>query len=114
MTTSQLRRVVQSFRDDILGGPRSGNESRGMCFAVCAPLQGFLCFCGIQSKLVQQQFQYTNHVWLELPDGSIIDPTADQFLRLRLPPVYIGPLPRAYKRWSARWGHVSRAIGKES
>jgi len=38
-----------------------------------------------------------NHYWLELPDGQVLDPTADQFNdedgfeHLRpLPPVYIG------------------------
>jgi hypothetical protein len=36
------------------------------------------------------------HFWLEMDDGTVIDPTADQFPGLDLPPVYIGKLPTMY------------------
>jgi hypothetical protein len=30
-------------------------------------------------------------VVLRLSDGRILDPTADQFVEMKLPPIYIGP-----------------------
>ena len=70
-----------------------------MCLAVCAPLQGFLSLAGIDTTIVEAHFAETNHVWLQLPDGRILDPTADQF---GLDVVYIGPLPLSYSTRQAR------------
>ncbi len=71
-----------------------------MCYAVCAPLQSYLSLCGYETSLVHGTVDLpdydADHVWLELADGRIIDPTADQFKELNLPPVYIGPLPTCY------------------
>lgn len=96
MTTRQLKRFVTEFREGVLAG-------RGpymMCFAVCAPLQGFLSVCcGIKTELREAWFNECNHCWLELPDGRIIDPTADQF---GMEPVYIGKLPLSYATRKAR------------
>lgn len=36
-----------------------------------------------------------DHIWLELSDGRVLDPTADQF-PLSLPPVYLGEQPMQY------------------
>lgn len=87
-----LREWSQDFRDGILNG---GSSAR-MCFAVSAALGGALrALLGIESKLVEGDFGSINHVWLELPDGTILDATADQFGG---PPVYIGPLTDVYRR----------------
>lgn len=67
-----------------------------MCFAVCAPLQAWLEAGGVESNLITADFPQMNHVWLELSDGRILDPTADQF---GLEPVYLGALPAVYARW---------------
>jgi hypothetical protein len=64
-----------------------------MCFAVSAALQGYLSSCGVETELVEADFGHTNHFWLRLPDGRILDPTADQF---GLSPVYLGKLPTKY------------------
>lgn len=95
MSERELRRVVTEFRDGIL----CGRPSEGMCFAVCAALQGYLDMFGLDTEMVEANFAEINHVWLRLPDGRIIDPTADQF---GLPPVYIGPLPLVYESRQAR------------
>ena len=93
----RLKRIVGGFRRGILG-QRAPDM---MCAAVCYPLCGYLAMCGIETKIVEGDFGRTNHVWLEMEDGTIIDPTADQFSGeiVKMPKVYIGPLPETYKRW---------------
>ena len=92
----RLLTIVRGFRRGIL----AGRKSRDMCFAVCAPLQAYLSCCiGIETELIEGDFERCNHIWLQLPDGRIIDPTADQFKTpegKRMPKVYIGPLPEWY------------------
>lgn len=95
MTDRQLKRYAASFRTGIL----AGRSSRMMCFAVCAPLQALLKLCGVETELVEAHFAELNHVWLRLPDGRILDPTADQF---GLESVYLGPLPLIYELRQAR------------
>ena len=70
---------------------------------ICAPLQGFLSICGIETDVVEVDFPTTNHCWLARPDGTIIDPTASQFSTREqpLPKVYIGPVPTQYQAWIA-------------
>lgn len=95
MTQRQLRRTATDFRTGLL----DGRSSHGMCFAVCAALQGWLSVCGVETEMVEANFVEINHVWLLLPNGDILDPTADQF---GLDPVYIGRLPFAYEARTAR------------
>ncbi len=95
MTHAELKEAALEFREGIL----DGRPSDSMCFAVCAAFQGFLSACaGYEMELVEADFHFTNHVWLKLPDGNILDPTADQF---GFEPVYLGPLPEQYKIWQA-------------
>jgi hypothetical protein len=72
--------------------------------AVCYPLQGYLSMLGIQTEIVEADFGRVNHVWLQLPSGEIIDPTADQFSGegCRFPEVYIGKVPEIFDVWIAR------------
>ena len=69
-----------------------------MCFVICAPLQGYLSGLGYETALIEKDFGSCNHVWLSLPDGTIIDPTIDQFSTpdFPLPKIYIGPMPEWY------------------
>lgn len=94
MTDAKILRIVQGFRRGILGC----DSSDSMCFAICAPLASFLESAGIRVRLIEGILKYEvgtgNHFWLELPDGRVIDPTADQFnrrMRKRMPKVYLGP-----------------------
>lgn len=95
MTDRHLRKLVREFRDGIL----DGRPAEMMCFAVCAPLQAYLAICGIETRLVYASLAEVNHVWLRLPDGRVLDPTADQF---GLEAVYLGELPLAYATRKAR------------
>lgn len=93
----ELKQIVTEFREDIL----DGGSSAFMCIAVCAPLEGYLRVGhGIDTHAVAGTIDLGDynmeHFWLEMEDGTVIDPTADQFEELRLPPVYIGPRPAAY------------------
>jgi hypothetical protein len=96
MTDRKLKRIARDVRDGIL----NGRSSELMCAAVCLPLQTFLhCCYDIKASIEEAQFSEVNHIWLRLPDGRILDPTADQF---GLEPVYLGPLPRLYSLRKAR------------
>jgi hypothetical protein len=92
MTDMQLKRYASQFRRGIIGRRKSDQ----MCFAVCAPLEGLLSLAGVDARLRKVDFMAINHCWLELPDGRILDPTADQF---GLEPVYLGALPALYQQW---------------
>lgn len=99
--SEQLRQVVTEFREGIL----DGQPSAFMCIAVCSPLEGYLRFAhGIETHAVAGTVDCGDynmeHFWLETEDGTVIDPTADQFKELNLPPVYIGALPEGYERHS--------------
>jgi hypothetical protein len=95
MRDKKLLRIVSGFRDGIL----QGRSSAYMCYAICAPLQGFLSLARVHTSLVHGWIDLgdhnVDHVWLEMEDGRVIDPTADQF-PLSLPPVYLGQLPTQY------------------
>lgn len=93
----KLRQIVTEFREGIL----DGGTSAFMCIAVCAPLEGYLRVGhGIDTHAVAGTIDLGDynmeHFWLETEDGTVIDPTADQFEELNLPPVYIGKRPAAY------------------
>lgn len=96
MKTPTLQRTAEGFRKGILGK----GSSKFMCRAVCMPLQGYLHAMGIETALIAGWVDLRDydmdHTWLRLVDGRILDPTADQFDELGLPPVYIGPMPEAY------------------
>ncbi len=86
MTDKKLARICKAFRDGLL----DKDSSCLMCLVVSAPLQAFLSFCGVETELSVVEFTWGNHAFLTLPDGRVLDPTADQFGALKLPPIYIG------------------------
>lgn len=90
MTDNQLVRFASEFREGIL----DGGGSSFCCWMVCAPLSGLLRCYGVETETVEGDLGECNHFWLKLPDGRVLDPTADQFNYARaqpLPPVYLGP-----------------------
>lgn len=65
-----------------------------MCAAVCYPLASLLGQYGVAVRVMESDLSHTNHVWLQLADGRVLDPTADQFNTAAgpsLPAVYLGP-----------------------
>lgn len=89
MTDDELVSFAGEFRSEIL----SGGQSWMMCFAVCAPLVGLLNAYGVDCDLAEGDLGECNHVWIALPDGRVLDPTADQFNDFGfapMPPVYLG------------------------
>lgn len=96
MKDKQLLKFATSFRKGILGN----NSSHSMCAAVCWPLAGLLRAGGVECEAVESDLSemedgwLMNHIWIRLPDGRVLDPTADQFNGKgfdSLPPVYLGP-----------------------
>lgn len=82
---TDLLAIAIDFRDAIVGTGASTNR----CGMVCYPLAGYLSFLGLDTTTVETWIGHQNHVWLLLPDGRVLDPTADQF-DATLPPVYLG------------------------
>ena len=92
---NKIRQVAVDFREGLIGH----GSPAGKCFMVSGALQGFLEFSGIKTQMVEGEVGHWNHFWLRFPDGTILDPTADQF---GLEPVFIGEKPEKYmevKKW---------------
>jgi hypothetical protein len=99
LTDKQLLKICSQFRYGVIGRGKSKNK----CYMVAAPLHGYLQFLRVDCTLVEGFVtigeQITNHFWILLPDGRIIDPTADQFNDIKerdMPKVYIGEKPSWY------------------
>jgi hypothetical protein len=96
MNDQELMECATEWRDEFVKCPFLGDgTSDGMCFIVCAPLEGYLNFIGIEARMVDGIVKLPDggemiHYWLELPDGCVLDPTLDQF-GAGLPAVYLGP-----------------------
>lgn len=84
MTTAKLKRVCAAFRKGLLATA----PSKGMCAVVSYALAGFLSAIGVECEVHEGYVGEWNHVWLVMPDGRVIDATADQF---GFEAVYIGP-----------------------
>jgi hypothetical protein len=94
MIDNELIEIAREFREGIL----DGDEPSGRCAMVAWPLEGYLAFLGVNIRAVKCEYphdhimswDWANHVWLELEDGRVLDPTADQF-DIGLPAIYLGP-----------------------
>jgi len=85
----ELVEFAKEFREGIL----DGRKSNFMCAVISWPLCGLLNFHGVKCQTVEGDLGEMNHVWIELEDGRVLDPTADQFnelFSLNHPPVYLG------------------------
>ena len=92
MRDRTLIEIACEFRKGMLGG----RPPTMMCFAISAPLQGYLSCLGLETELIKGELHNTEHYWLKLSDGRILDVTADQFVQ-NLPPIYLGKQPKHYK-----------------
>lgn len=90
LSDKRIISIAAEFRAGMIGD----KPSALWCFMICAPLAGLLRWYGLEAELVEGYLGDINHVWLKLPDGRVLDPTADQFNDRRsepLPAVYLGP-----------------------
>ncbi len=90
MKDADLLQFVSEFRASIIGD----NDSAWMCAAISGPLCAALEVKGVSSQLMESDLGECNHVFIQLHDGRILDPTADQFnwcSASPLPGVYLGP-----------------------
>jgi hypothetical protein len=83
MTDAKIKQCAKGFRTGLIG-KREGDM---MCAMVCYPLAGWLGMMGVHTEIEEVMLQRSNHVFLRLSDGRVLDPTADQFGG---PKVYIG------------------------
>ena len=71
-----------------------------MCFFICVYLSSYLNFSGHPCEMVEGNIDGAQHFWIVAKDGTIIDPTADQFNQpdgQSMPAVYVGSQPAWYK-----------------
>lgn len=90
-----LEKIATDFRKGVIGR----RQSRGRCWMVSAPLGAMLNFMGHGTELVEGTVSGEHHFWLKLPDGRILDATADQFktpIGDAMPKVYLGKRPSWY------------------
>lgn len=99
MSDEELIAFAREFRDFML----EGRDSLRMCFMVCFPLEGLLNATDVGCRMIRGNIEGWDHVWLELDDGRILDPTADQFPNLfpdagekPMPAVFLGARPSWY------------------
>ena len=93
MIDKEIIRIAKEFTKGIL----DGGSTADMCFIVCAPLVSYLSVCGIDGELTEGELNGVyHHFWVTLPDGKIIDPTADQFGLLN---IWVRKQPSYYKAY---------------
>lgn len=99
ISDKRLLQICGQFRKGVLGNGRSN----GKCFMINAPLSTYLRFIKVDNKLIEGFVtvldRITNHYWILLSDGRIIDAAADQFNDARkkeMPKVYLGERPDWY------------------
>ena len=66
-----------------------------MCAAISGPLWAALSVMGLSTRLMESDLGECNHVFIELNDGRVLDPTADQFnwcSSYQFPEVYVGQI----------------------
>jgi len=93
VTDKQLLSTALDFRRGVIENKKSTN----WCYAISAPLEGYLNFIGVYCELTIGYIGDTEHFWITLPNGRILDPTADQFSD-DMPKVYLGRIPNNYKQ----------------
>lgn len=75
MSDAQLKSVCLKFRKGLI----KGREGDMMCGVVTYPLAAFLGMMGVAAEIEEVDLKYSNHVFLILSDGRVLDATADQF-----------------------------------
>lgn len=89
-TDAQLKTMCAEFRKGMIGRM----SSKGKCAMISWALQGFLSFAlKLETEVYESDVGQWNHLWLKLPDGRVIDCTADQFNpkgKKKYAKVYIG------------------------
>lgn len=96
-----ILKIATEFREGLL----EGRTSDSMCWVICHPLAGYLAYLGVDcgsviDGRVMQEGNWCGHCWIDMRNGQILDPTADQFStpegQPAMPPVYLGKKPDWY------------------
>jgi len=96
MNDEDLKKFAYEFRQGIL----EKKKSNSMCFVICAPLVSLINVYGVECEISEGWVGNYHHYWIDLLDGRILDPTADQFKTPDgedMPPVYLGEKPEWYE-----------------
>ncbi len=104
MTDADLLQYASEFRAAIIGD----RDSSRMCAAICGPLAATFTVKGRRTLLMESELGTCNHVFIQVEDGRVLDPTADQFNRQGepgFPRVYLGPATTIHRNASV-CGHA--------
>jgi hypothetical protein len=104
MKDKDIVRFIVEFREGLVDGKPPDDA----CYTIYYAIQCMLSVMGVNTGMLEvtvpphltKNGQEAQHFVLQLSDGRILDPTADQFPRTGFPAVYLGPLPSAYKRYT--------------
>lgn len=88
----RIIKAATEFRIGMIGD----KESAGYCGMICWPLATMLAMefamdfqTTSREDIELDDGSTTNHIWIVMPDGRVLDPTMDQF-GAEHPPVYLG------------------------
>lgn len=103
ISDKKLTTFCREFRKGLLGRM----SSKGKCAMLSWALHGYLSSAmGLDTKVYKGDVGNWNHLWLVMPDGRVIDCTADQFNpknKRKYPQVYIGK-PLDIHKGGKPWG----------
>lgn len=111
MTDEGLVKLATAFRRGFLG---ADGDSLHTCY-MCMPLNMLLTLRGLRSELCVGTPPYPTagtHYWIELEDGRVLDPTADQFngdSATKYPEIYLGEPTEIHPRSRAGTAETSAA-----
>jgi hypothetical protein len=99
MSDEELIKSAEWVRSVFVGD----DTSEGWCVVVSTAIQLSLREVGIEAVITRGNIAHvgeTEHYWLTLPDGRIMDGTSDQFPEIEgggmMPAIYLGRLPRGF------------------
>lgn len=75
MKELEIRRQAKQFCRGLLGN----TDTDSKCFITSIALTSYLNTIGVECTLKEGFVKGHHHFWIGLPDGKIIDATADQF-----------------------------------
>jgi len=88
---------------------RPVGEWAGKCYMVAMALRDVLGKGELVTGFYDDEENVTDHGWLEMPDGSVVDPTR-WTLEDRKPYIYRGPPDGCYDKDGIRWEAEQRAL----
>lgn len=75
LSREEVKEICEVFTTTVL----KKTDRQGMCFTLSYTLGLHLEILNVEAKIVLGTYKEQGHYWLELEDGTIVDPTIQQF-----------------------------------